>query len=247
MSSWREAKSLLKLRDQVNAMWPNRDKTSDGEIGDMAHALRKSDHNPWVKDAHGIGVVTAQDIDRELGGQPDGSNAGDTVAILVGMLQASLDRRIKYLIWNAQITVKGDISRWKPYDGENAHKHHCHISVSSDPVLYDDDRDWKLKISTVTATPTLPADIPAKITSQDTHSTATQPPSIILKTGASGGGVRKLQNMLVTLGFLHAANVDGSFGPITRQAVIAAQTKFHLTADGIVGPDTLRALGLIAK
>ena len=36
-ASWRAAKSLLKLRDQVNARFPGRKKDSDGTIGDAAH------------------------------------------------------------------------------------------------------------------------------------------------------------------------------------------------------------------
>ncbi|HKV33547.1 MAG TPA: hypothetical protein VJP89_04485, partial [Pyrinomonadaceae bacterium] len=59
--AWRVAKSLLRLREQINELAPNRSKASDGTIGDAAHASRKSDHNPWVKDGS-IGVVTAMDI-----------------------------------------------------------------------------------------------------------------------------------------------------------------------------------------
>lgn len=43
---WRVAKSLLVLRDQVNKMAPNRNKASDGTIGDETHQSHNSDHNP---------------------------------------------------------------------------------------------------------------------------------------------------------------------------------------------------------
>jgi hypothetical protein len=36
----------VRLRDQIDRRWPNRDKRSDGWIGDSDHAARKSDHNP---------------------------------------------------------------------------------------------------------------------------------------------------------------------------------------------------------
>jgi murein L,D-transpeptidase YcbB/YkuD len=218
MVSWRECKSLLKLRDQVNALWPNRDKASDGTAGDLAHSQRKSDHNP-----NAAGVVTAWDCDRELGGQPEGSNDGPTVAILVAKLQASKDPRIKYLIWNAQITVKGDISRWKPYTGANAHKHHCHISVSADPHLYDDDSDWNL---TASPQPTQPV----------------QAVPVNLALGSKGEAVKSLQEALAGHGF--AVTIDGDFGPNTQKAVKAFQAAFHLRPDGIAGPNTMKELGL---
>ena len=36
--------------------------------------------------------------------------------------------------------------------------------------------------------------------------------------------------------------VDGSFGPATRNGILAIQNKWHLTVDGIVGKNTWRAL-----
>ena len=211
--NWRECKALLKLKSQVDAMWPGRDKTSDGTIGDTAHAARKSDHNP---NAHG--VVTAVDIDADL-------SPTETVGVLVAKLQAGRDPRIKYLIWNGQITIPGDITRWKSYTGANAHKHHCHISASSDPALYDDDREWDLG-----AAATARASVPVS------------PPD--LKEGDSGPAVRSLQNALISLGFLPARELDGVFGPKTKAAVLKFQVSKQLGADGIAGPDTRAALKL---
>jgi hypothetical protein len=48
------------LRDQVDAIAPNRDKSNDGWIGDEGHAARTSDHNPDV-----AGVVHALDITKD--------------------------------------------------------------------------------------------------------------------------------------------------------------------------------------
>lgn len=219
--SWRECKSLLKLREQVNAIWPNRDRRSDGEVGDLAHSKRKSDHNP-----NAAGVVTALDIDRELGGQPDGSNAGDTVAVLVAKLQASRDPRIKYLIWNAQITLPGDISKWKPYHGANAHKHHCHISVSSDPKLYDDAGEWDLS-----GTATVPVNHPGTTTIAHPQ----------IQFGVRGPQVGILQNALTARGF--NVKVDNDFGRATEKAVKEFQHSKGLAVDGIAGPDVWKALG----
>lgn len=216
--SWRECESLLQLRKQVNELWPNRDKASDGTVGDLSHSQRKSDHNP---NRHG--VVTAMDIDRELGGQPDGSNAGDTVAILVSKLQASRDKRIKYLIWNAQITLPGDVTKWKPYHGANAHKHHMHISVSSDPALYDNKSEWHLTGESLPSEP---------VSASEAHL-----PIRDLKFGDKGADVGKLQGKL-------GVKVDEDFGQNTKNAVINVQKINHLTPDGIVGKNTRAILGL---
>ena len=58
--AWPAAKSLIRLRDQMNQAAPHRSKASDGTVGDENHKTRDSDHNPWVQDGD-IGVVTAMD------------------------------------------------------------------------------------------------------------------------------------------------------------------------------------------
>jgi predicted chitinase len=63
----------------------------------------------------------------------------------------------------------------------------------------------------------------------------------ILKKGSSGPDVLTLQSTLKQLGF-DPNGVDGVFGAGTEAAVIAFQTSKGLTADGIVGPNTMAAL-----
>lgn len=138
---WRVAKSLLVLRDQVNAMAPNRRKASDGFIGDAAHASRNSDHNPWVLDG-GVGVVTAFDVTHD---PARGCDADE----LVEALRAGLDPRIKYIIWNRRIANSSPIGgqpawAWRPYSGTNPHTAHAHISVKPDKVRYDAAHAWPM-------------------------------------------------------------------------------------------------------
>lgn len=149
--SFRRAKSLDKLLEQINNAFPGRDKTSDGWIGDAAHASRNSDHNPWVHDGK-MGVVTAIDIDEDL-------NANGTLEKVITAIRASRDKRVKYIIYEGRITVQGsDLQRWKKYTGKNLHKQHAHISVHSDRKLYDSTADWDIGIKKTAA-----AEKPAEI------------------------------------------------------------------------------------
>ena len=215
---WRIAKSLLKLRSQVDALHPKRSRESDGTIGDAAHASRSSDHNPWVKDG-AVGVVTGMDITND---PAHGCSSQELAEVLL----ASRDDRIKYIISNRHIASGSDGPspwKWRKYTGANPHDHHVHVSVKAAKKHYDDEREWVIVArpgavprATVPA-PTLPA----------------LPPT--LRKGARGADVRRLQQIL-------GVDVDGIFGDETREAVAARQAKHKLIADGVVGPQTWRAL-----
>ena len=63
------------------------------------------------------------------------------------------------------------------------------------------------------------------------------------RQGSSGSAVRTIQTKLKNWGYYNGA-VDGIFGSQTTEAVKYFQRKNGLTADGIVGPATMRALGM---
>jgi hypothetical protein len=65
----------------------------------------------------------------------------------------------------------------------------------------------------------------------------------LFKKGSAGSEVAELQSKLAAAGF-SAGPVDGQFGSLTEQAVLAFQTAKGLAADGVVGPETSAALGL---
>jgi len=71
--------------------------------------------------------------------------------------------------------------------------------------------------------------------------------SRVIKQGMRGNDVKTLQNSLKTLGYKIGA-VDGVYGSQTLMGVKAFQKDFKLVADGIVGPNTVKALqGAIAR
>ncbi|RBM19459.1 peptidoglycan-binding protein [Streptomyces sp. PT12] len=63
---------------------------------------------------------------------------------------------------------------------------------------------------------------------------------VTVRRGDSGEAVNAAQRQLVKHG--HPLTVDGAFGPLTAEATVAFQETAGLTADGIVGPQTWRAL-----
>lgn len=65
----------------------------------------------------------------------------------------------------------------------------------------------------------------------------------VIKQGSKGSEVKEVQSRLKRWGYYNGS-VDGVFGPATRAAVIAFQKKNGLTADGIVGKATYKALGM---
>ncbi len=140
--SWRVARSLDRLLFEINRAAPNRSTASDGSIGDAAHATRHSDHNPWVKDSDGVGVVRARDFTHD----PDGG-------LNCHQLARHLARRLKkgnhpalrsgaYIIWNGRIISRDRIGEgWRNYTGSNQHTAHLHLSVSTGPA-YDSRKGW---------------------------------------------------------------------------------------------------------
>ena len=65
----------------------------------------------------------------------------------------------------------------------------------------------------------------------------------VLKQGTSGNDVKEVQRRLKQWGY-YKGSVDGVFGEGTKKAVIAFQKKNGLTADGVVGKSTYKALGM---
>jgi hypothetical protein len=114
------------LRSQVNAAFPDRDKSSDGWVADARHlAAGTSDHIPDSK-----GWVRAVDLDRDL----HGKSKPDDMPYLANQLRtlAKSDRRISYIIFAGKIASRKTLFRWVKYRGINPHEKHMHVSFTKD-------------------------------------------------------------------------------------------------------------------
>jgi murein DD-endopeptidase MepM/ murein hydrolase activator NlpD len=65
--------------------------------------------------------------------------------------------------------------------------------------------------------------------------------SRVISVGDQGWDVAALQYLLLRRGY-GPGRVDGAFGPLTQAAVLRAQRALGLGADGLAGPQTIRAL-----
>ena len=130
------SKSAETLRKQINASFPDRDKRSDGWIGDSRHSATKSDHNP----AAPSGVVRAIDVDSNLGG------AANNAHYLANQLRilGKTDKRISYVIFNRKIASRILFWKWRKYSGIDPHTSHIHISFT--PLGDQDKRKFNLPI-----------------------------------------------------------------------------------------------------
>jgi hypothetical protein len=120
------------LRSQVNRRWPDRDKASDGWIGDRAHSARTSDHNPDAR-----GWVHALDIDADLLGSGRRAKARKVAQELADQLIEYArsgepgSERLKYVVFNNHI-ASGTYSKqfWTWRAGSWGHEHHIHVSFT---------------------------------------------------------------------------------------------------------------------
>jgi hypothetical protein len=223
--SWRVAQSLLLLRDEVNRSAPNRNKVSDGTIGDADHATRTSDHNPYIKDGNGVGVVRALDVTHDPGRGFDASKLAEHVR----KMGANGDNRPRYVIWNHRIASATSGWAWRAYEGSNPHTKHAHVSVVESAKGYDSKASWGFK-----------GGKPSKWTPRD---------KLPLRQGDKDGKKKLVTKLQERFGM----SPHGLFGPKTDKNVREYQATHDeggndvkkgkgLEVDGIVGKKTWGAL-----
>jgi hypothetical protein len=116
-------KAGQQLREQIDDSFPDRDRKSDGWIGDAAHSNRKSDHNPDKAN----GIVRAIDVDKDFDSRP---STGAYLADQIRECAKAGDKRISYVIFAGKIASAKSFWRWRTYSGINSHHAHIHISFT---------------------------------------------------------------------------------------------------------------------
>lgn len=227
--------NLLEGRDQLNKRFPNRDKSSEGTIGDIAHQSTSSSHNPdesgnpEFSDHDNVDEVRAADFDKDLRAT-DGTTMEQVVQLWITKARSGEMWWVRYFIYNKRIWHKGDGYKTRVYTGSNPHTDHVHVNS-----------DFTQKADIVTGT-NWHLDEVNKPTSP------TAPTPHIVKKGDKGVEVGWIQEFLRYnfAAYRHVVRVDrGSllvvdrdFGPQTEAWVKEFQSRTGLTEDGIVGPKT---------
>jgi hypothetical protein len=143
--AWIVTPALARLMADFRTAFPNKDRSSDGTIGDAAHQAETSGHNPddtagsraEYSDADTTAEVRAVDADDDLR-DPRGVTMEDVVQ---RMLRTPADlARLMYIIYNRRIWRRRNGWRQETYTGSNPHDKHAHFS--GDPARDDDAAPW---------------------------------------------------------------------------------------------------------
>ena len=122
----RLSKAAIQLREQFDDSFPDRDRTSDGWIGDTRHAARPSDHNPDAE-----GWVRAIDVDRDVSGKSKPDLMPDITDQIRLLCKSKKEKRVAYIIFDGRIASAKKGWAWREYTGANKHNHHAHFSFSA--------------------------------------------------------------------------------------------------------------------
>jgi hypothetical protein len=235
------APSLVTFRNSINKEFPDRDKRSDGWIGDASHSARESEHNPcWECTGYQNGIVRATDTDI------DDNDAGRDLRREI--LNAAVGHpAVWYVISNGIIYSRTYDFRARKYEGSNGHFAHVHISINKNERSA---KDLTLILKTLAPIAVPDVTIDARALNYAASGKGFNPTDVWFgdckqfmawaanpKIGVITIGQRDAYTnyVVVKRDFAYA----GRMMKVTIQKV---QAMFNLKPDGIVGPKTARVL-----
>lgn len=124
-------RGLKTFSDELDATFPNRDKATDGWIGDSSHSSSTSGHNPdrtgraEYKDGDAKDEVRAIDRDKDLRSTV---TMEQLIQYVVRLGRAGVYLPFRYFIYNGRIWRKATGWKTEVYTGANKHDHHAHFS-----------------------------------------------------------------------------------------------------------------------
>lgn len=129
--AWELAPSLVNLRNEIHARWPNHDRTSDGSIGDADHSSSASDHNPNSR-----GMVCAIDEDKD--------------GVDMRVITAAFERHPSSHYWifwfpgDPYPVIADRDNNWNrvKYTGSNKHDKHAHFSIRQSSSAEQNQTAW---------------------------------------------------------------------------------------------------------
>lgn len=214
--AWVLTRGLNTVRAEFNTVFPGRDKTTDGSVGDLAHQTGSSGHNPdktgkaEYKDGDAKDEVRAIDVDRDLvpGSATDWMEL--VVQYLVKKARAGQYIPFRYIIYKGRIWSRTDGWQTRTYTGANKHDKHAHFS--GDYTQTADEWTGSLGLASVRGGSAGEGDM-------------------LVKKGEQGEEVKFWQYVLTDLGFGGTlGEVDGDYGPKMEAAVNASRKKYSATA-----------------
>lgn len=224
----------ITLRDQVNKKWPNRDKASDGWIGDSKHQANQgwgtngkgSYHNPDPN-----GIVHAIDLDEDFFGKGKGEKTAMQFAeeLATYCRQGKDGGRIAHIVYEDKV-ASGTAQNWHFRGSGYGHRHHIHISFTN--KADNDGAKFMLPIFNDSPEPVKPTSPPKPVPPKPQDKIPNYPGRSNLMVNKRNDGVKELQKQLIKKGFVIQNGATGFYGDQTVSAVKKFYSSIGKTKDG---------------
>jgi hypothetical protein len=217
--AWVLTRGLKTVRAEFDAVFPGRDKSTDGSVGDLAHQGSASGHNPDLtgraeyRDGDRLDEVRAIDVDRDLVPGSGTDWMERVVQHIVQRARAGTYVPFRYIIYRSRIWHRSYGWSARVYTGSNKHEAHAHFSG-----------DWSERGDEWTGSLGLAG-------LKGAGGGAGNGGEVLVKQGDEGQNVKFWQYVLSSIGY-PVGDIDGIYGPKMNAAVNAYRTKFAAAGSG---------------